>query len=1060
MLKSTVTESNEWLHWRTVWWGAALSTVIFIIFWLLPYSPIGTGLTNYAPLHSLLEIFAVAVAVSIFSVGWHARLAQDTNGLSLLAVGFLIVALYDSAHLISYPGMPHWITDSSAEKAIYFWLAARYTAAFTLLALIVARNSKQTVLVNSQLFLLTGLILAFFCFWLILGNSHWLPAVFNHETGLTSTKILMEWGLVFIGVVSLILIWKHKNDNVLYDSGSLFLALVLSILSELCFTLYSDVADLFNLLGHVYKVLSYGFLYHALVAGGVKRPYKLLAENQQLLQQLTDHIPQVFWMKSEDGKEMLFVSPAYELIWGRTCQSLLSNPESWLEAVHIDDRNRVKESLCSQSGGNYLVEYRINQPDGTLRRIRSQSFPVFDDENRVHRIAGISEDVTERTDINISLETNEARLKAILKTASDGIHILDANGTLIDASDSFLQELGYDETCLGKLNVVDWDKEHSQQEIRDGLLNLLNSEEQLIVETKHQHRDGTDFWVELYVRTFEIGGQPYIYASSRNINDRKLIEEKLKAERQLLAESQKIAHIGSWSWNLKTNQLNWSEENYRIFGISPDAFSLDLDAFQNFIHPDDRSAMSDWITACLEDKNPPELEFRIIRSNNETRILSGRGVLIKDESGQPTDIVGTSQDITERKNSESNNKKLQLQLQQAQKMESIGHLTGGIAHDFNNILSIILGYAELTKSSTKLLAASSSVSGERTQSYLDEILSAGNRARELILQMLVFSRLSSESGDQTVTTILQPLVKEIMKLMRSSIPSTIDINYSLESSELCAAIQPVQLHQILVNLIINARDAIIEYGSINVDVTTQTCNKVCDACHESFCGDYIELKITDTGRGISADVLDLVFDPFFTTKEVGKGTGMGLSVVYGIVHNLGGHLSIQSEHGKGTSIQVLLPAAKKETTDVSEQGRESVQHQKEFDLTGVRMMIVDDEPGVLLMLEEVFSMNGANVTCFSQPKEALIAFENNPDDFDIIITDETMPGLSGLDLAKSILKIRPACPLILCTGYSEHVNPDIARQNGISGFMYKPVKFEELIELVDTLTASVPRINN
>jgi len=417
---------------------------------------------------------------------------------------------------------------------------------------------------------------------------------------------------------------------------------------------------------------------------------------------------------------------------------------------------------------------------------------------------------------------------------------------------------------------------------------------------------------------------------------------------------------------------------------------------------------------------------------------------VLNETGKIEEITVLQEDMTEQKRIEREREKLQAQLIQSQKMESIGHLTGGIAHDFNNMLGAMLGYAELAKQSCR----ESTPSLEKTQRYIGEILAVGNRTTELIAQMLVFSRLSPEikSSDVPVTKI-DPVLNEVLRLLRASMPRDISVNYASADHRLRARIQPVHLHQILLNLAINARDAFAGGGQIDISLAKRHVAGVCDGCHESFTGDYVELSVSDTGSGIPALVLTKIFDPFFTTKDVGKGTGMGLSVVHGVVHGVSGHLTVQSVIGTGTTFRVFLPVVADNIESESPDVLPALDPADKV-LAGRRILVVDDEHAIAAMLRELLIMHGAQVSAYDAPLKVLAAFERYPDSVDLVITDETMPGASGLDLAKAMLKIRPRLPILLCTGYSDHVNEELAKKNGLVGFVRKPVNIAQFLQLV------------
>jgi len=413
-----------------------------------------------------------------------------------------------------------------------------------------------------------------------------------------------------------------------------------------------------------------------------------------------------------------------------------------------------------------------------------------------------------------------------------------------------------------------------------------------------------------------------------------------------------------------------------------------------------------------------------------------------DSNGDVCGYYTIGVDITERKHAEQAAHDLRDQLTQATKMEAVGHLTAGIAHDFNNILGAMLGYAELSK---HIAISNDPKTADR---YLTEILKAGNRAKELIAQMLTFSRLSPEMKDgEAPVTLLVPVVKEVVSLLRSSIPSSIELNYQTESDELRAHIQAIHLHQIVLNLGINARDAIGEYGKINIFISVHHQDMtVCASCKHPFSGEFAKILVQDSGSGIPQNILNKIFDPFFTTKGVGKGTGMGLSVVHGLAHSLGGHILIETSTTKGSSISILLPLAQSSLATKNEPVIQLAQPLKS--LPPIRIMIVDDEEMMSSMFHEFLTMHGAKVVSFLSPLEAFEAFKLKPDAVDMVITDETMPGLSGMHLAEQLLKLKPGLPIILCTGYSEHATAELAAEAGLAAFFLKPLHMAELLKKI------------
>jgi len=411
--------------------------------------------------------------------------------------------------------------------------------------------------------------------------------------------------------------------------------------------------------------------------------------------------------------------------------------------------------------------------------------------------------------------------------------------------------------------------------------------------------------------------------------------------------------------------------------------------------------------------------------------------------GEPPRFVAFVRDISERQ-------QLQRQLQQAQKMEAIGQLAGGIAHDFNNILASIMGYTELAldrfggKGSLKLTE------------YLQEIYTAGERARDLISQMLIFSRVE---GTKPSNISIIPIVKEAVKMLELIISSSIEFQSVIGNKIAKVCIDPVQLQQIVFNLCINARDAISGSGAIEVQLKEEThVTGNCDACSKSFDGKFIELRVTDTGEGIAPEVMGKIFDPFFTTKDVGKGTGMGLSIIQGIVHSVEGHILVERLPESGTVFRLMLPPAELADNPNPENSNKSLDKktgnknsEQDAVLANAHILVVDDEVSVAGYMRDFFMNRGYTVTIENDGQAALATFKANPDQYDIVITDQTMPKMAGLEISKEFLKIRPNLPIVLCTGYSADVDAEIARNAGIVAFLMKPINPSELQRIVEEL---------
>ncbi len=390
--------------------------------------------------------------------------------------------------------------------------------------------------------------------------------------------------------------------------------------------------------------------------------------------------------------------------------------------------------------------------------------------------------------------------------------------------------------------------------------------------------------------------------------------------------------------------------------------------------------------------------------------------------------------VTERKRLEEEQKKLTAQLHQAQKMEAIGTLAGGIAHDFNNILGAILGYAEMVQED--------SPAGSSIRKDIDQVVKASHRAKDLVKQILAFSR-----QDETALIPIQPaiIIKEAIKMLRSTLPTTIEIRQDIDAEAGLVLADPTQIHQVMVNLCANAFHAMEEKGGIlTISLKSRTLAAE-DLTHEPHVspGRFVQLSIGDTGPGIAPEIREKIFDPYFTTKEVGKGTGMGLAIIHGLVKSYKGFTTCHSGVGEGAVFQVFLPVIEDpavlevETVplDLSQLGNE-------------RILFIDDEEILAEMGQIVLERLGYRVTVRRSSLEALNTFQNHPEQFDLIITDQTMPGMTGSDLARRILQIRPGMPIILCTGYSSLITEDKAKSLGIKGFAMKPLAKKDIAAII------------
>ncbi len=394
---------------------------------------------------------------------------------------------------------------------------------------------------------------------------------------------------------------------------------------------------------------------------------------------------------------------------------------------------------------------------------------------------------------------------------------------------------------------------------------------------------------------------------------------------------------------------------------------------------------------------------------------------VRGETGKVSCFLAIGRDITREL-------KMEAQVRQGQKLESIGTLAGGIAHDFNNILSAVFGYTELAINSL----------GDRAKSmhYLKAIITAAERARALVSQILTFSRQQDQEKQQLIPKII---IKEALKLICASLPTTIEIQQTIVSDELILG-DPTQIHQVIMNLCTNAGYAMRDHGGVlNVRLDDIDIDDDFAVLHPGIKpGRHIRLIVSDSGCGIPPEVMDRIFDPFFTSKPQGEGTGLGLSVVHGIVKSLDGCISAYSEVGKGTTFTIFIPVIPMKTPLATEQ------MPKEIPVGKGMLLLVDDETAIVDVGKALLESLGYKVQGFTRPLMALNAFRQTPNDFDAVITDYTMPQMTGDELAKKIRKIRSDIPIILCSGYIDQAMEEKAHEANVNEFIRKPLTRQDI----------------
>ena len=421
-----------------------------------------------------------------------------------------------------------------------------------------------------------------------------------------------------------------------------------------------------------------------------------------------------------------------------------------------------------------------------------------------------------------------------------------------------------------------------------------------------------------------------------------------------------------------------------------------------------------------------------IKTLGKGGVVEKISVETKDEIGKLASAFNNMYEALKRREAEK--EQLEGQLRHKQKMEAMGTLAGGIAHDFNNILSVIMGYAELA-----LLDISD---GTPLQHKLNEVFKAGNRAKDLVAQILAFSRNDKDEQERKPVRV-SLIIQEVLRMLRSSLQTTIKIHHNIKTGKLTVLADPIKIHQVIMNLCANAihamqdKGGVLDVSLIDIDIDSDTAARYPDMTP----GRYQRLTVSDTGHGMDCAVMERIFDPFFTTKRPGEGTGMGLALVHGIVKSHDGTITVDSEQGKGTTFQVFLPASENAVSAEPEHFTPPLSGNE-------RILFVDDEETLVSVGQKILESLGYEVVGITSSTKALDVFCTQPDKFDLVITDMTMPNMTGADMAKAIMRIRSDIPIILCTGFSEVISEKKAKAMGIREFILKPITSRKIAEVI------------
>jgi len=707
--------------------------------------------------------------------------------------------------------------------------------------------------------------------------------------------------------------------------------------------------------------------------------------------------------------------------------------------VHPADAGRAEEALANfhRTGVDVQFEFRTRRPDGALQWLSSKGQIERDAAGHPVRMAGVYIDITERKQIEQSLRDSQARLKSTLQAGGLAAWTWDivANEFIWDADTYRLwgREPGAsDRLSYGQImEIVHPD---DRPLLLDANTVFMATGVMLNLEFRTLRPDGALQWIRVSGQ-FDRGadGKPVRMSGVYlDITQRKAAEESLRDTQARLKSAMQAAGLATWIWDIANDAILWDDDAYELWGRPPGGVTrLSFQRVVEMTHPDDRAAMYAVGEKFQRTGVETPVEFRVVQPDNTVRWIMAIGQVQQDERGSPRRMVGVYMDITERKRAE------EMRLN-SQKMEALGTLAGGIAHDFNNILLAITGNASLAAADLQ----STLPKEHSVQRNLNEIEKAAKRAAELVKRILTFSR-QEETRREVVR--LQPLIEDAVRLLRPTLRAAIRIRTALDADAAPVSSEPIQIQQVVMNLVTNAAHAIGEMsGVIEIELNNCELTEATPlAAGELSAGRYVCVTVRDSGGGIDAAVIERIFEPFFTTKQIGQGTGLGLAVVHGIVQAHGGAIGVESSADRGTTFRIYFPAAT---------GEVKAMDPKPSTLSasrGEHVLYVDDEEPLVFLITRVLERLGYSVTGYVDPEQALRELRAHPAQFQVVVTDLSMRGMNGFELTREVKAIRPDLPVLLTSGYLRGEDRDLAAQLGIRELILKPNTVEELGQAID-----------
>jgi len=769
---------------------------------------------------------------------------------------------------------------------------------------------------------------------------------------------------------------------------------------------------------------------------GEVQAWEAARRSQDRFNEIVNRIPELFWIAElEPQLRIAFMSPAFERIFEMPVSRMYEDPRAYLERVHPDDLPRVAATLRDREiAADLAVEYRIVLGDGRIRWIRHRRYPIPDATGAVHRLVGITEDVTERRARAEELRQSRRALAAVTNNSPDVFTRYDREGRVRFMSRAVEAEMGIDAASFIGHTMREMGVPEELASRWDAVSrSVFESGRPAELEWEFTRPDGTRRWYHTRVapERDESGAVDTVLTATRDVTDSVIAREATRASearfRALVEHAADLISI----LDVDGTPRYVSPAHQTILGYSPE--EMVGHPAMGLVHPDDVDRLRAAIETALRTPGPTTAEiFRIRAANGEYHSLEA---VLTDMRDAPDvgGIVVNSRDV-------SPQVALEERLRRAQRLEAVGQLAGGVAHDFNNILATVSGYAEALVQEIP--------PDDPRHADAVEIAHAASRGASIAKQLLAFAR---PQAIETEVLDLAASVRATGRMLRPLLPASIALEMPREHADVVPVrASRTQIEQIVVNLAVNARDAMPDGGELRFSVET-----VPDEAGNRAA----LLRVTDTGSGVPADVRDRIFDPFFTTKPAGQGTGLGLSTVYGLVRQFGGTVTLQSEAGKGTTFRILLPLAQGGEglgESLPEPGQSTAPRGPS---RGGRILLVEDEAQLRSVTTRILKRNGYEVVAVENGREALDHLGPGQS-FDLVLTDAAMPVMGGAELAREIAAHHAGLPVLLMSGYAElgaeaHAGT-IQLPEGVTAFLEKPYRVDHFLNVVERTMRGAP----